>query len=477
MISPGGESLSDMLSRLRAQPDPQLRGRAFESFIAELLGRSHFRVTPNATAGQRQIDMHADRGRLRLLLEAKWTKTAASQASLDGLEARLRRASVDTIGVLVSMSGFSKPLISRIERETRHPVLLLDGLDIQAASDAGTVYELLTWKLEQLVRYRRVAFGSPTSSPLWLPSLPESSVRLISSDGETLPYWESGGDFSSIAPTLSVSDPAWARRGAVSFGLSPDVRTGPELVELLTRLAQLGFVSGEGFWRLEQQSVVWSGVGTGEFGRQIEGWARRMGGRQLHHSEKVIYTEDFRDGRLVLVADIAAADSRSVRWCELTFMLPGIPLDMTPYENLRAEVAAGTYPAFEVLDHDPAKRAQFRHRRAPLEIHPKAYLVRDDLRGNHGEPPWVVGVVIDDPLPLSARWSTELGAPREPLGDVLVSMGQHYRWGDDVRHQLHRAVVMRISEVQTIHLHGDWSPAEPLPNAALPYRGDRIWPV
>lgn len=466
MTSSRGSDLSRRLDMLRGEPSAQARGQAFERFLAGLFSSSHYAVRPSPDGPPRQVDLVAERGSLRLLIEAKWTKSPASHSALDGLEARLRQAQPGTVGVLVSMSGFSRPLIERVERAAASPVLLVNGAEVEWAAAAGDVHTLIMWKHTELRQRNRAVFGPPASTPLWLQALPESTLRLVDVQGESLPLWEGPGDFSSAVPVVYPADSAWARRGAVRLSLRPSVRTAEELVQLLFRLAQVGYLSTEGTWRIEQQGLAWTGLGAAELAKQLVGWEVRYAGRRLHHSEKVVYSDNFGDGSLVLNADIDAHEHRSVRWCEVSFMLPGIPLDVTPFETLRTEVALDNYPSFEVLDYDPVRRTSFQRGSGYIALEPKAYLLRDDMRRDASDSPWVVGVVAA-PFRASPKRARKLGLSSYQVGETLVHLGQAYEWGDDVTHHLQRASAVQFGEIQALHIRGDWAFAKPDP--------ERVW--
>lgn len=179
----------------------------------------------------------------------------------------------------------------RVECAAATPILLVNGEEIGWAATRGDIHALMMWKHAEMRRHHRAAFGPPTSSsPLWLEALPESTLRLVDLQGESLPMWEAPGDFSLIVPALQSADSAWAREGAVQLSLRPSVRTAEDVVQLLVRLAQVGYLSTEGAWRIEQQGLAWTGLGAAELSRQLSGWQARYDGRHLHHSEKVVYS-------------------------------------------------------------------------------------------------------------------------------------------------------------------------------------------
>jgi len=58
---------------LAAMTNAQLRGYAFQNYVAELLRRGQFQVvTRPAAANRRQVDLFASRGNEHFLIETKW---------------------------------------------------------------------------------------------------------------------------------------------------------------------------------------------------------------------------------------------------------------------------------------------------------------------------------------------------------------------------------------------------------------------
>lgn len=459
-----GEQMAEKFEALRTDPDSASRGIGLESLLAELFGREHFRVEKDFVADGRQVDLFVIRGDLRLLVEAKWTKRRSQQDVIDAMRARLETAAPGVVGLVVSMSGFSSKVVARVERSAERPILLMDGEEVeQVLAHGGGVYSLVQSKMDQLLRNRRAAVGLESRpSAVWLRDLPEAGLKIVDLDGREHPWWESRGDFSQVVNSLASPDQSWAREGGTRLNLRLGIRDAVELVGLLKRLTQLGWITTEGAWRIEQQGVVWAGLGPAEFGRQLTDWEPRYLGRRLHHSEVAMYVDESEDGMLTLTADLSARPERMLRWCELSFMLPGIPLDPTPYAGLMAELPVMNTPSFEILNEDPVCRNRFLPRGKPRRARPLAYLVRDgSLRPSDGPSVrWVEGIVAADPTAHGLAPRIRAARPALKLGHVFVSLRQHHHLGDEVSHDLLWSTLVQASSANVFHVMGDWGYVE-----------------
>lgn len=453
--------MAQKFEALRADPDSASRGLGLEFFLAELFGREHFRVEKDFVADGRQVDLFVIRGDLRLLVEAKWTKRRSQQDVIDGMCARLQTAAPGVVGLVVSMSGFSPKVVERVERSSERPILLMDGEEVeQVLAHGAGIYSLVQSKMDQLLRERRAAVGL-LSRPgaVWLRDLPEAGLKIVDLEGREHPWWESRGDFSQVVNSLAAPDPDWAREGGIRLNLRLGVRDAVELVGLLKRLTQLGWITTEGAWRIEQQGVVWAGLGPAEFGRQLTDWEPRYRGRRLHHSEVAMYVDESDDGMLTLTADLSATPQRMLRWCELSFMLPGIPVDPTPYAAVMAELPVMNMPSFEILSEDPVSRSRLLTRGKSRRARPLAFLVRDGSLRPSDDPSvrWVEGIVAADP---TAHGLAEPLVSAAGLGHVFVSLRQHHHLRDDVSHDLLWTTLVQASSASVFHVMGDWEYAE-----------------
>ena len=125
----------------------QQRGYDLEKFLTNLFDlfdldpRAAFRITGE------QIDGSFSFEGTDYLVEAKWVNNPVGAKDLDSLAGKLSRKLDNTLGLFVSISGFSKDAIST-HSSGRRLVLLLDGSDLIAILDNRI-------KLDELIRRKR----------------------------------------------------------------------------------------------------------------------------------------------------------------------------------------------------------------------------------------------------------------------------------------------------------------------------------
>lgn len=459
--------LAEKFEVLRAELDHAKRGADFEAFLGELFGREHFRVQRDFDADGRQIDVFAIRDRIHLLIEAKWTKRRAQHDVIDEMRARLATAAPDVIGLVVSMSGFSKNVVERVERSTDRPILLMEGAEVEeVVRCGGGLHSLIELKRDELVRNRKVfLFDSKPTVGRQNVALPEATLKIVDLAGKEHPWWESRGEFAEVVNPLSRPDTLWSGKGSVRLEMRIGCRTADDVVVVLRKLAQLGWISGEGTWRIEQRGIVWSGLGPAELARQLTDAKARYAGRRMHHSEKAMYVDESDDGMLVLAADISASPERLVRSCDLAFMLEGIPLDQSPYHALLAELPILNTPTFRIVIDDQVTFSRLGTPKRPQRADVRALLVREPSKVAPSGPEsksWVAGVIARAPkakATIAARIAA--GLPGLRLGDVLVHLGQEHLVEDHVVHELRWAHLIQQYPASVLYLAGDWGSDPP----------------
>jgi hypothetical protein len=455
--------LAQKLSQLRGERNAAIRGSGLELFIADLFGHEHFRVDrENLSSNGRQVDLFLTRGQLKLLVETKWTKRAATIDEVDQLLTRLQGAPPNVVGLLVSMSGFSRAAIKRVEQNTQRPVLLLSGDEVDQLVERGHgLHALVTWKLDHLTRYQVVKFGPDlASTPPWLNALPEAGVQIFTADGDELACWESAGGFHGIIHSMSLTNVDWGLGTvAIDFNFGLDNATG--LIDLLKRLAQAGWITNDGAWRIEQSAASWNGFSSAELARQLDSWTDRYRGNPMHHTEQVIYLDHFDDGLFTLTADVAASPHQWVRWCSLSFLLTGIPLDTSPYEWLTIDLPVLNNPRFRSVDPSVHNSGPIRRRRGTAVPQTAlAHVARHStMFGDQPEnaPQWVEGVVLRDPLhrATGAR-RVGIGLPADNLGSTLCWLRQQHHLTDCVQYETLHVSSVHTSDTQVVRITSDW---------------------
>lgn len=460
--------LAQKISQLKSERKAATRGSGLEMVIADLFGHEHFRVDrENLSSNGRQVDLFLTRGQLRLLVETKWTKRATTIDEVDQLLTRLEGSPPNVVGLLVSMSGFSRTAIKRVEANARRPIVLLSGDEIDELVERGNgLHALVIWKLDHLIRYHSVEFGPHLASPApWLSELPEAGIQIFTPEGDELPYWESFGGFHGIIHSIGLSNVEWGL-GTVAIDFSVGLDDAAGLVELLKRLAQAGWMTHDGVWRIEQSAASWNGFASAELARQLAGWTDRYRGTQMHHTEQLIYLDHFDDGLFTLTADVSASSHRWVRWCSLSFLLPGVPLDTSPFEALTIDLPVLNNPKFRGVGPTFHASGPIRRRgAAAVPQTPLAHLARHNtMFGDQpaDAPAWVEGVILRDPLrhATSAR-RIGIGLPADSLGSALCWLPQQHHLTDRLLYEPLHVSSVRTSDTQVVRIKSDWlDPAE-----------------
>jgi Restriction endonuclease len=132
----------------------QARGRRFERWLHDLLGavgldpRTNYRPRGEEIDGSFVLDGHV------LLLEAKWHRDPLPASSIYAFKAKVDGKLVGTVGVYISMSGYSEDAIEALRVGKTINVILFDQHDIEAAVDAFE--DVLRFKLRQAAQQGEV---------------------------------------------------------------------------------------------------------------------------------------------------------------------------------------------------------------------------------------------------------------------------------------------------------------------------------
>lgn len=118
-------SLSDRLGELSADIGTAEAGRAFEAWFYELMQFSEITARRPYVVDGRQIDGSVTIGDTTYLLECKFTVGQSDAPDIDVFRAKVESKADNTMGIFVSISGFSSVAIEGASgRKT--PLLLLD---------------------------------------------------------------------------------------------------------------------------------------------------------------------------------------------------------------------------------------------------------------------------------------------------------------------------------------------------------------
>jgi hypothetical protein len=257
------------------------------------------------------------------------------------------------IGVLCSVSGFSKPVLDDVVNNRNEGlVLLVDGYESYQFIDQGfDVAELLGRKREQLTRSADVWFlqDRRNSFPKRTYLLPDTAEQI---GGPANPPYVS-------ARTTGLHDMLFTRHPLFfsEYGNAvPVLRLRLDAIESLRELEQLlGLLQKElqftesPEFSIRQTSAAWLGIGAKEFLRCAGDAEVRYAQlkTKLHHSEELWLYGEVSDG--VVVVSIRQHSSKPFRLHsgELTLRIPKLPVDLTAYSNI-ARAIGERRPAFSM---------------------------------------------------------------------------------------------------------------------------------
>ena len=125
---------SEFESLSNGNTTPQKRGIMFEQLInklfafEEILVRESFR----RNAGGEQIDGSFELDNWHYLVECKWQSEMTNVQEVDGLSGKLRRSGVQTMGLFVSVNGWSSNVVNLMQQSIDKRIFLMNGADVHA---------------------------------------------------------------------------------------------------------------------------------------------------------------------------------------------------------------------------------------------------------------------------------------------------------------------------------------------------------
>ncbi len=150
------EMLKHDFNKLVCSPDVQARGYALEKLLKDLFAlydmdpKASFKITGE------QIDGAFTFNNEEYLLEAKWRNDLTAIADLDAFSGKLQRRLENTLGLFISINGFSPDAVNAFSHG-RKLMLLMDGTDMAAVlEDRITLPELLMRKKRAAAQYGNI---------------------------------------------------------------------------------------------------------------------------------------------------------------------------------------------------------------------------------------------------------------------------------------------------------------------------------
>ncbi|MGR4862110.1 restriction endonuclease [Kriegella sp. LARHCF250] len=449
--------------------DRHRAGREFEGVVADLFRQQHFTVERHArAAAPRQTDLFVRRSNdVVYLIEAKYHQRKATIDHIDSLFTRLDATPPEVTGILCSYSGFSETVIDRIRERSKRPVLLLSGNELLAIADGREeLASMLRRKKATLLTHREVELDRHAQrltarKPRKATNLPGSHERFLLANGKLSEVFSGGGDFGPFVFARSLLDIDWVAGGGVGVfaDIELDVEDEAGLITLLHELADLGWITPQGRWSIQQATTNWHGSGAGVLAREIRGWRRRYRGiESLHHTEEVTYFDVCDGGFYTLTCDVSASKHRRVRHAFLSFQLVGIPIDTSPLRHL-CEAFEVRHSVFfrprETKSVEVTHAAELGDR----SVIPVALILQQD---ESDAEVWVRGIIVAQPgfvAPTEdgARGDTWLGGHAGDSQYLICDLRSWHPLGHLIdSYELRYSETAWTSEAQLVHVVADW---------------------
>lgn len=148
----------------------QTRGRKFEKWLTKLLSQDHLEPRTSFRPKGEEVDGSFLHGGRYCLLEAKWWENTVPASAIYQFKGKVDGKLVGTLGVFVSMSGYSSDAVDALRVGKHLNVVLFNKSDMEYAADVGFV-EVLQFKLREaaekgdvFVPYK-AAVAPPLSAP------------------------------------------------------------------------------------------------------------------------------------------------------------------------------------------------------------------------------------------------------------------------------------------------------------------------
>jgi hypothetical protein len=133
--------------------DPQQRGYLLEDLLNRLFSLHGIKVIRSfrRNEGGEQIDAAFEMEGWHYLVECRWRDSLADIRQLDGLAGQVRRSGRQTMGLFLSINGWSKHVVPLLKQNPDKNIFLMEGYDLRCVLDLrADLRELLKGKLSTL---------------------------------------------------------------------------------------------------------------------------------------------------------------------------------------------------------------------------------------------------------------------------------------------------------------------------------------
>ncbi|WP_275558852.1 restriction endonuclease [Streptomyces sp. 5-6(2022)] len=415
---------------LQTEKNPQRRGVAFERLLLRLFRIAGLRAEINPTISlPRQTDLIASYGERTYLIEAKWEAKPVSVDVIDSVESRLRRTDPSVVGVVISMSGFSKTCLDEVVRKRgERTILPVDSNDVKSAmSDPSKLIRMLRTKYQRLTRMGEVWFNDPVpdqKSYFWR-SPEDDHVSLVTADGTPVPWVENRAESSSpIFGSLSIPIDQPSQHGMASIKLFPDVRSLDSVKQLISYLHDGGKCDGGFRWTLTNRRLAWHGVGHPSLLSALERENRENILATQGNPGVILHCHGIAiDEFWNLSADIYEATEADN--CDLSFVMQEPPLDMTRFHQI-----TDTFGSWweSRMSWDYGNDFTFGNIEPGIELEVTGYVVSNNP--DYGSEGNVIGVLARNPFTQQNPSPKSLSFPWRKMSEIICHTAPYRRWTD-----------------------------------------------
>jgi hypothetical protein len=154
------DSIGQRLTVLAPQMGSQAAGYAFQTWFYDLM--DFYEIVnrrPYSVAG-RQIDGSITVSGTTYLVELKFTREQVAAPDIDSILAKINDKADNTMGIMVSMSGYSGPAVSQASGR-RTPLLLMDHRHVYVCLTGGASFDEIVDRVRRHASQTGEAFLAP----------------------------------------------------------------------------------------------------------------------------------------------------------------------------------------------------------------------------------------------------------------------------------------------------------------------------
>ncbi len=154
----------DTFSSITDPQEKRQRGYWLEKFLFNIFRLYGIPVVGSfkRNEGGEQIDGAFMLGDWYYLVECKWTEKLTDIRQLDSLSGKMTRSGKQTMGLLLSINGWSENVVPLLQQNTEKAIILMDGYDLRCVLDANfavRLEHLLKAKLKHLNLHGQPFYG------------------------------------------------------------------------------------------------------------------------------------------------------------------------------------------------------------------------------------------------------------------------------------------------------------------------------